>query len=435
MDLLYLHPSATRGKPSFLFMPAGVFPMLNHARRHGFTVSAVNEAVELALDPHFDTARFLARHPAQVYAIDLHWHEHAHGALSLARLIHERRPDAVVVLGGITASRYADEILRDHPEVDHVVSGYGEEPLLQLLQGLRRRAAPPRGTVLTAAAPLTLDDYDETDHTVLRHAREYGMAAIHGLRTDGGPPSVWYRNGVGCFRNCSYCGGAASAHVQVFGHRRPLRRSPARVAADLARLAAQGMAWVSLTHDVSSGSPGYWRELFAAVRASRARLGVYLEANGLPSAEFVRELARTFVPADTRVAITPLCGDDAQRALNGKSFGARRLRACLRRIKEAGLGLVLYFADGLPGPMPGGRTRSLLLKAQLDAEFRPQMSVMTPLTLDPGSPMQQRSDELGVRVRLRTLADYLARAAARSDGRPYDSPGYGLRAIAARHGR
>ena len=31
-------------------------------------------------------------------------------------------------------------------------------------------------------------------------------------------------------------------------------------------------------------------ELFDEVRASRARLGVYLEANGLPSAEFVREL-------------------------------------------------------------------------------------------------------------------------------------------------
>ena len=115
MDLLYLHPSATRRKPSFLFMPAGVFPILNHARRHGFAVSAVNEAVELALDPHFDTAQFLATHPAQVYAIDLHWHEHAHGALSLARLIKERRPDAVVVLGGITCPESAvnPEILPD----------------------------------------------------------------------------------------------------------------------------------------------------------------------------------------------------------------------------------------------------------------------------------------------------------------------------------
>jgi radical SAM superfamily enzyme YgiQ (UPF0313 family) len=428
VDLLYLHPSATRGKPSFLFMPAGVFPMLNHARRHGFTVSAVNEAVELALDPHFDTAQFLARHPAQVYALDLHWHEHSHGALSLARLIKERRPDAVVVLGGITASRYADEILRDYPAVDHVVSGYGEEPLLALLQGLRRRAAPARRSVLTAATPLALDDYDETDHTALRHAREYAMAALHGVRTDSGAPSAWYRNGVGCFRDCAYCGGAATAHAQVFGHRRPLRRSPALVAADLARLAAQGMGWVCLTHDVSSGSPDYWRELFDEVRASRARLGIYLEANGLPSAEFVRELARTFVPADTRIAITPLCGDDAQRAFNGKGFGASRLRSCLRTIKEAGLGLVLYFADGLPGPAPGSRARSLLLKARLDTEFKPQMSVMTPLTLDPGSPMQRRPDAFGVTARLRTLADYVARGAARSDGRPYDSAGYGLRA-------
>jgi radical SAM superfamily enzyme YgiQ (UPF0313 family) len=435
VDLLYLHPSATRGKPSFLFMPAGVFPMLNHARRHGFAVSAVNEAVELALDPGFDTPQFLATHPAQVYAIDLHWHEHAHGALSLAHLIKERHPDAVVVLGGITASRYADEILRDHPEVDHVVSGYGEEPLLQLLQSLRRRAAPARRSVLTAAAPLALDDYDETDHSALRHSREYAMAGIHGVRTDGGAPSVWYRNGVGCSRNCPYCGGAASAHVEVFGHRRPLRRAPALVAADLAKLAAQGMGWVCLTHDVSSGRPDYWRELFEEVRASRARLGVYLEANGLPSAEFVRELARTFVPADTRIAITPLCGDDAQRALNGKGFGASRLRACLRTIKAAGLGLVLYFADGLPGPVSGSRARSLMLKAQLDAEFRPQMSVMTPLTLDPGSPMQRRPDDFGVRVRLRTLADYLERSAARSEGRPFDDPGYGLRAIPARHKR
>jgi clorobiocin biosynthesis protein CloN6 len=410
-------------------MPAGVFAMLNHARRHGFAVSAINEAVELALDPHFDTARYLARHPAQVYALDLHWHEHAHGALSLAQLIKERHPDAVVVLGGITASRFADEILRDHPAVDYVVSGYGEEPLLQLLQGLRRRVAPARRSMLPAAAPLRLDDYDEIDRTALLHAREYAMAQIHGLRTDGGSPGVYYRNGVGCFRSCSYCGGAASAHAEVFGHRQPLRRSPALVAADLAQLTAQGIGWVSLTHDVSSGRPDYWRELFDEVRASRARLGVYLEANGLPSAGFVRELARTFVPADTRIAITPLCGDDGQRALNGKGFGVRRLRACLRTIKAAGLGLVLYFAEGLPGPVPGGRVRALMLKAQLEAEFKPQMSVITPLTLDPGSPMQRRPDVFGVTVRLRTLADYLARTEARSEGRPFDDQGYDARPL------
>ncbi len=426
LDLLYLHPSAIRRRPSFALMPAGAFTMLNHLRSHRFEVAAVNEALELALDKRYDVTETLRELEAPVYAIDLHWHEHSHGALTLARTIKERQPDATVVLGGITASRYAGEILADHPEVDHVVSGYGEEALLGLLQDRQRGAAPARGTVLSATEPLDLDRYNQVDHDMLRHAHEYAWASIHGLRPKGTSRGFWYRNGVGCTRHCSYCGGASASHAQVFGHRRPLRRSPERIAEDLVALVDRDINLVCFTNDISSGPADYWKALFEAVRSSGVRIGIYLETNGVPSPAFVRQLARTFVPSISAVVFTPLCADEKVRAANGKRFSDRALLASLRAVKAAGFGVVLYFADGLPGGGADNRAKTLAFKAALEAEFKPMMSVITGLTLDPGSPMQSHSETFGVSPRLRTLRDYVERSRARSEGRPYDERGYAL---------
>ena len=40
----------------------------------------------------------LAAFPSRVYGIDLHWSAHTSGALDLARLVKESRPESTVVL-------------------------------------------------------------------------------------------------------------------------------------------------------------------------------------------------------------------------------------------------------------------------------------------------------------------------------------------------
>ncbi len=73
----------------------------------------------------------------RLWAIDLHWLPHAHGALALATLIKKHHPDARVLMGGLSASYFHEELAR-HPDVDFVVRGDStEEPVLALVECLR----------------------------------------------------------------------------------------------------------------------------------------------------------------------------------------------------------------------------------------------------------------------------------------------------------
>jgi len=409
-----------------MYMPAGSFGLANELRRAGFEVLAVNEPLELALSGEFDLRSFLRAHPARFYGVDIHWHEHLHGAVSVAALIKELFPDAYVVAGGNTATYFAEEILKQHPTIDYIITGYAEREIVRLLSDSLSDAPPPRGSVLASREPLDLDAIDDVSCPWLAHAEEYYQTSIHHWHPDWVETSRWYRNGVGCLYNCPYCAGAASNQRVLFGHTGIIRRSPELVAADISKLAAQGIAAVNLLQDVYMGSDEYWRTLLESLRAGGTRIGAYMEVNRLVSTEFVREFAQTFEPERSTIVISPLCGDEEVRAKNGKAFTNEELRECLGAISASGLRLVLYFSTGLPGEKTGTVVRTRLLKAQLQNEFRPLRSELTTLTLDPGSRMQREPESLGVVPRLGGVEDYVERCRLRSEGERFDGNGYSL---------
>lgn len=56
----------------------------------------------------------------------------------LIRLVKENMPDAVIVLGGPEVSYNAEDILRDEPLADFIISGEGELPFARLLDAIAR---------------------------------------------------------------------------------------------------------------------------------------------------------------------------------------------------------------------------------------------------------------------------------------------------------
>ncbi len=426
LDFLLVHASAIRNGPLYMYMPAGVFGIANELQKAGFEVLAVNEALELALSDDFDLRDFLREHPARFYGLDIHWHEHLHGAISVAEVIKDLYPDARVVVGGNTASYFAADLLAQYPSIDYVIKGYAERRLVALLSESLGGAPPPRGSVLQATEPLDLDALDDVSCPWLLHAEEYGQTSIHQWHPDRKETCRWYRNGVGCLYNCSYCGGAASNQKVLFGHTGLIRRSPARVASDIGRLAEQGIVSVNLLQDLNMGDDDYWRAVFRNLRAERTKISAYMESNQLPSAEFVREFASVFEPSLSTIVLSPLCGDEDVRARNGKRYGNDELRECLGQINASGVRMVLYFSTGFPGEKTGSIVRTRLLKAQLEKEFRPLRSELTYLTLDPGSPMQRTPENLGVVANFEQVGDWVERCRQRSAGERFDGFGYSL---------
>lgn len=93
---------------------------------------------------------------APVFGIDPHWLPHADGALGMAELVKKFHPDAKVLLAGLSASYFHEELV-DDPAVDFVLRGDStEEPCRQLLRALRE------GTPLQAVENLTWKRADGT---------------------------------------------------------------------------------------------------------------------------------------------------------------------------------------------------------------------------------------------------------------------------------
>ncbi|MCB0182817.1 MAG: cobalamin-dependent protein, partial [Caldilineaceae bacterium] len=139
MDILYIHPAKQEVEarydkfaacPPYPFIPVGVIGFVNLLRAEGWQVAGLNLPLELALEPAFDLHAWLrTQAAAKLVLIDLHWYEHCFGALAVARAVKAVWPQTPVVIGGLTASNFAEEILANFPVVDFIVRGDAETPL------------------------------------------------------------------------------------------------------------------------------------------------------------------------------------------------------------------------------------------------------------------------------------------------------------------
>ena len=72
------------------------------------------------------------------FGLDLHWMAHVQGALAIAEIIKRVHPKTPVLLGGLSATYYHEEILRQYPFIDFVVRGDStEKPFSSSFRPLR----------------------------------------------------------------------------------------------------------------------------------------------------------------------------------------------------------------------------------------------------------------------------------------------------------
>jgi ribosomal peptide maturation radical SAM protein 1 len=119
-------------------------------------------------------------------------------ALWIARAVKRHYPQVRVVLGGAAVSEpMADRVLEGYPYVDYVVSGFGEQPLLELARG-----AAPEQRLMRSNHSVHLDSMPIPDYAAfLRDAGEFG---------DDPKLMLTYESSRGCWwgekHHCKFCG-------------------------------------------------------------------------------------------------------------------------------------------------------------------------------------------------------------------------------------
>lgn len=315
----------------FEMYPIGLTSLAGYLSRNAYNVRIVNLAYRMLRSSTYDVAAHLRRIHAPVFGIDLHWLPHAHGALTVAELVKSVHPDAKVLLGGLSASYFHEELARD-PAVDFVLRGDStEEPARQLLQALREGRpleevenltfARPDGTVVVnplTFVPDDLDDVDVPDYGyALRSVFKYWDLAdlvpyLRWLRD----PTTMVLNARGCTYDCAICGGSRSAYRIVCNRARPAYRSPDKLVADARTIASFSAAPIFMVHDPRIGGVPRAERFFELFAASGVRNELVIELfypAGPDFFELVRRSTRAW-----SLEITIESPDEDLRRVNGK---------------------------------------------------------------------------------------------------------------------
>lgn len=424
--MLFLHPSTHVLTPEgevvrYVAMPMGTFALADLLERNGYSTRIVHTGLKRMLDPNCRVENLVKTFEPTLVGIDLHWYCHSYDAIKLADCV-KRCTNAKVVLGGMTASFFAEEILSSFDCVDYVIVGDAELPMVELTKALMSNRevsdvpnlAYRKGSTIkrNRRAYLASDeDLDKLTCSNLRLLEDWDLYVrlIHEndvlspkLKTQG-----WLMIGRGCFTNCSYCGGANLAHRKIFGRKQPIFRSPEKVGEDLKAFEELGISCAYMDFDPYADRRFYYK-LFELVRKERIDISSQFLVWSLTDRNFVHDLKRTFNPLYTTLTISPETGSDFVRLQNrGLYYDNQSLLRWLEMLEEENVPAELYFASGLSGETVEEFKKTMKLGEKIIRTYRNVVAAScNPLFLEPCSPRFLMPKKYGIRLKFKRFSDF-----------------------------
>lgn len=420
VDILYIHPSRRLDLPMFNVMPMGVAGLMNLLRRRGYKVRGINCGLEKRLNPDFHLENWLANCHPRIIFIDLHWYEHSFGAIEVAGVCKKVHPKVPVVLGGITASIFSREILNSFEEIDFILRGDCEEPIVELVDALLRSNEPGlkyipnlawrnNETVVENKQTFTLTSFDGIDPVSIDfvdHWQAYYHMGISDFTEFGS--GFWLPIARGCEFECCFCGGSRDPQRRIYKRKRLILRDLEDVHQDIRHLARIGITRVNLSHDPACIGEDYWREFFDILGDDASSLGVYLELFQLPSISFLKALFKVFDVNKSILIFTPLSGNEEVRKKGGKDFTNDEFLRIMRYCKSIGVQVGVYFSSNLPFEDVHTFQESINLARSLVHMYPPDklFIINQPIALDPECPMYKEPDKFGIKRHFKSFRDY-----------------------------
>lgn len=254
--------------PIFEMYPVGLTSLADYLERNGYGAQIVNLAHNMLRDEDYSVEREIRRCGSSYMGIDLHWLPHAHGAIEIAKLITSIHPDVPVILGGMSATYFHDEVI-EYSAVDYVIRGdSAEKPLLELLETLEDdgdlSSVPnltyidDRGNVVAnplSWVPDTLDYTAVPSYTyVIRSVMKYGgLQKVMPYRGWIESPVTMLLTSRGCSLDCVHCGGSKGNYRDTFGRDSPAMRSPEKLTADVRSIASFSDGPIFVVNDIRLG--------------------------------------------------------------------------------------------------------------------------------------------------------------------------------------
>ncbi len=441
-DIILLHPPSVydfREKPAmygpisdvvpsapvFEMYPLGFVSMVGYLGQHGYNARIINLAVKMLKNASFDVEKLIEGLEPMAFGLDLHWLVHAAGSLDIAGLVKKHHPDKPVILGGLSASYYHEEIIEYFPQVDYVLRGdTTERPLLDLIGCIERGVEPEGVENLTwrsrggrkrvnplSYVPGALDDlfvdYGEVLKLVVRH-RDLESALPYESFMEY--PFTALLTCKGCNYNCKTCGGSRYAFKNFLNRDGIAFKTPKRLVEEMTIISEYFKAPLFLIGDLRQAGAKWAEAVLDGMRREALDNTITFELFDAAPEGYIKKMAES---ADSwTVEFSPESHDDEVRRTMGKPYTVAEMERSIGMALEHGCGKVdVYFMVGLPGQTSRSAmdsveySRRLYEKMGRDGRIYTFIAPMAPF-LDPGSIIFEDPGEYGYRQIYQTLREH-----------------------------
>ena len=400
--------------PLYEYFPVGFKTLQRFLGDRGFDIKLLNLASVFVRYPQLPVDRVFEALDVQVVGIDLHWMIHVQGALDIAERLKKARPDIKILLGGISSTYYATELIR-YPFIDFVMRGYDtHEPMLALLSALKHG-----GSVASVQNLLYKDASGTVHETDFGYKPEtYGCGIDWSMqpvtpKVKGFPiKEILSTQNAGCAYNCPWCGGSRDAFRRIFGKKRAMARKPdAEIQYEIESM--RRLPGASNYHFYSVGSYNESTERllwFIRELATTELKSVSFEQFHLTPPDVLDAMGK--LPARVSLTLSPESHDPVIAKHSGRGvYSNEELENWIPRAVDAGIaGIDIWFFIGMPHQTEDSCKGSVDYAATLLEKFKgmpvnPMVCPMIPF-LDPASNIFEKPEDYGYKVFFRTCEEH-----------------------------
>ncbi len=365
--MLFIHPPARINNSihtldadvgftdQFVSFPVGFYSMGDKLDKAGFEVKIMNlgemiyvkgKAIDYFLEELF------AKYDIEVVGIDIHWMIHSAGALATAKSIKKYSPLTKVVIGGITASYYAEEILEKFDFIDFVMVGECDNSVVDLVKELKMNA-PDLNRVPNLAFrengrieknPVKLPEISESLE-ILRYDLLMEKPVIN-------PDRSIITLDRGCRRNCCFCSGAKESFGYIMKRENPCCLKPSAIIRLIEKSYEMKRDKIYLYGDIRVNGSAYVEDFFRELNRSKiSNIHLVVEFFTLADEDFIRQWKTWAVRSGSTLEVThsPESGNQQVRRIIGKNYTDRQLLDHCMLLAEYDIPQSIYFLLGLPG--------------------------------------------------------------------------------------
>ncbi len=389
-DVLLIHPpnGFDADLSQHAAMPAevvgyGLLSIAAYLQDKGYSVRVVD--VPALFQQNFtkeEILSLLGSYDPELIGIELNWLQFSRGALELAQELKNANPNVPIVVGGVHATIFREEILSSHGEwIDAVIAGEGEASVVNFLE--------KKGD----SRLLDIDEVPPYDPEVMVPKKGGKYVLVNTCR---GP----------CMYSCTYCIG--NRINKLTGRNEFRRHSIAWILEQVQLLIERGYNEIGL-QDPWMGGAKAQDFLVSLMKAFREeQISDQLDRINMVAIPGIltKELLHTLAEAGV-TDIDYGCESGSQKVLQTvkRPVSPEVIETAVKTTAEEGIIPMTYWMTGLPGETQEDINHTIKLVRETAGQGGIPHWV-TPLVVLPGTALYERGKEFGLVQRLHTFKDF-----------------------------